>query len=93
MLRDISKAILSNLEAELKDLEATNLENEDTQHYEHSAYSVDEQQSSEGENHDLLMPPSWNGTIPQWKDLNKEADWSERETWADIKAERLYNWQ
>ena len=93
MQRDISKAILSNLEVELKDLEAKNLENEDTRHSEHTTYNVDEHQSSEGENQDLPIPPSWKSTVPQWKVLNKEADWTEGETWADIKAEILYNLQ
>ena len=67
--------------------------NEDTHHSEHIVYNVDKHQSSEGENQDLPIPPSWKSTVPQWKDLNKEADWTEGESWSDIKAERLYNLQ
>ena len=63
--RDISRAILSNLEGGMKDLETRNLGFVDTQHSEHAVYSMDEQQSSEGEEHDLPLPPSWKSTVPQ----------------------------
>ena len=63
MQNNIGKAILSNLEVELKDLEAKNLENEDTRHSEHTTYNVDEHQSSEGENQDPPLPLSWKSTV------------------------------
>ena len=68
--RDISRIILSNLEGETKDLETRNLgsvesrHSVESQHSEHAVYSMEEQQSSEGEEHDLPLPQSWKSTIP-----------------------------
>ena len=59
------------------------MENKDTHHSEHAVYNADEHQSSDGENQDLPLPPNLKSTVPQWKDLNKEADWTERESWSD----------
>ena len=88
---DLDKASLANLESELRSLETENPDFVNMQLSEQSIHNLEEQSVSEGGSHELPLPPGWKSTVPQWNDLNEEANWSEGERWSDTRAETLYN--